>query len=161
VHKRATSKHGFIKLITAQTWGKPPPSPLIEFYVLGHRAYIQMSFCPEIPKFEVLKFPKLGLSWLWKPIPSCVDLVLRQGLRESCSPFQKKFNDMWQKTCTQVNQGDSWFLVVESQIAQIGSLIPGLSFGHNLCFKYPNGSCEPILNIYVSINFNDIRSSSI
>jgi hypothetical protein len=25
----------------------------------------------------------------------------------------------------------------------------GPSFGHNLCFKYPNGSCEPILNIYV------------
>ncbi len=27
------------------------------------------------------------------------------------------------------------------------TLIP--SFGHNLCFKYPNGSCEPILDIYV------------
>ncbi len=22
-------------------------------------------------------------------------------------------------------------------------------FGHNLCFKYPNGSCKPILDIYV------------
>ncbi len=27
------------------------------------------------------------------------------------------------------------------------------SFGHNFCFKCPNGSCEPILNIYVSIAF--------
>ncbi len=26
---------------------------------------------------------------------------------------------------------------------------PGPSFGHNLCFKCPNGSCEPISNIYV------------
>jgi len=36
--------------------------------------------------------------------------------------------------------------VVESQIA---NLIPDPSFGHNLCFKCPNGSCKPILNIYV------------
>ncbi len=28
---------------------------------------------------------------------------------------------------------------------QIGNLTPNLFFGHNLCFKYPNGSCEPIL----------------
>ncbi len=28
-------------------------------------------------------------------------------------------------------------------------MTPGLSFGHNLSFKYPNGSCKPILNIYV------------
>jgi hypothetical protein len=32
---------------------------------------------------------------------------------------------------------------------QIGNLTPGSSFGHNLCFKYPNGSCKPILDIYV------------
>jgi hypothetical protein len=43
-----------------------------------------------------------------------------------------------------------WLLMVGSQTA---SLTPGLSFDHNLCFKCPNGSCEPILNIYVSINF--------
>ncbi len=29
------------------------------------------------------------------------------------------------------------------------NLTPGSSFGHNLCFKYSNGSCEPILYIYV------------
>jgi hypothetical protein len=29
----------------------------------------------------------------------------------------------------------------------------GFSFRHNLCFKCPNGSCEPILDIYVSIVF--------
>jgi len=34
-----------------------------------------------------------------------------------------------------------------------GNLIPGPSFGHNLRFRYPNGSCEPILDIYVSIAF--------
>jgi hypothetical protein len=30
---------------------------------------------------------------------------------------------------------------------------PSLSFGHNLHFKCPNGSCKPILDIYVSIIF--------
>jgi hypothetical protein len=33
--------------------------------------------------------------------------------------------------------------------SQIGNLTPDPSFGHNLCFKHPNGSCEPILYIYV------------
>jgi hypothetical protein len=45
------------------------------------------------------------------------------------------------------NQGDSRLLVVESQI---GNLTPGPFFNHNLCFKYSNRSCEPILKIYVS-----------
>ncbi len=27
--------------------------------------------------------------------------------------------------------------------------LPAPSFGHSLCFKYPNGSCEPILSIYI------------
>jgi len=31
---------------------------------------------------------------------------------------------------------------------QIAILIPDPSFGHNLCFKYSNESCEPILDIY-------------
>ncbi len=42
--------------------------------------------------------------------------------------------------------------------SQTANLTPNLSFGHNLCFKCPNGSCEPILDIYVS---NDIKKVSI
>jgi hypothetical protein len=37
--------------------------------------------------------------------------------------------------------------------SQIGSLTPGLSFGHNLCFKYSNGSCKFILDIWVPRKF--------
>ncbi len=37
--------------------------------------------------------------------------------------------------------------------SQIVNLTLGPFFGHNLCFKCPNGSCEPILDIYVSITF--------
>jgi hypothetical protein len=36
---------------------------------------------------------------------------------------------------------------------QFDSLILGPSFGHNLCFRCPNGSCKPILNIYISRYF--------
>ncbi len=46
----------------------------------------------------------------------------------------------------QGNRVNSWLLVVESQIAN-STFSP--SFGHNLCFRCPNGWCEPMLNIYV------------
>jgi hypothetical protein len=49
------------------------------------------------------------------------------------------------------NHGYSSLLVVGSQIA---NLTPNFSFGHNLCFKNPNGSCEPILNIYIPRSFH-------
>jgi hypothetical protein len=44
------------------------------------------------------------------------------------------------------NQGNFWLLVVGSQIDNLTS---GPSFGHNLCFNYSNGSCEPTLDIYI------------
>jgi len=63
---------------------------------------------------------------------------------------------MFHTTYMQGNRINSRFLVVGNQI---GNLIPDLFFGHNLCFRCPNGSCEPILNIYVSILFsNDIKN---
>jgi len=37
--------------------------------------------------------------------------------------------------------------------SQTAKLIRDLSFGQNLCFKCPNGWCEPISDIYVSIPF--------
>jgi len=42
--------------------------------------------------------------------------------------------------------GDSLLLVVESQIA---NLTLGPFFDYNLCFRYPNESYDPILDIYV------------
>jgi hypothetical protein len=75
---------------------------------------------------------------------------LKRGLKQSCRPRRELFNGIWHATCTQVNQGNFRLLMVESQI---GNLTPDPSFGHNLCFKYANGSCKPILNICVPINF--------
>jgi hypothetical protein len=61
---------------------------------------------------------------------------------------------MWHVTCTQVNQGDFWLLMVGSQI---GSLTLGPSFGQKLCFKYPSGSCEPIIDIYIPKAFQQYK----
>ncbi len=33
--------------------------------------------------------------------------------------------------------------------SQIDNLTPDFSFGYNLCFRYPHGACEPILDIYI------------
>ncbi len=98
----------------------------------------------------IAKFPKLGLPRLWGPITLCASFWLRWGLKKSCSPHPEFSNSILHAMCTQGNRVDSWLLMVESQIA---NLIPGLSFGHNLCFKCPNRSCEPILYIYVSLAF--------
>jgi hypothetical protein len=65
---------------------------------------------------------------------------------------------MFYTTCTQGIRIDSWLLMVGSQTA---NLTPGNFFGHNLCFRCPNGSCKPILDIYVSITFNGIKKFSI
>ncbi len=82
----------------------------------------------------------------------CEDLQLKWGPKQSYSPLWDLFNDMWHVTYTQGNHGDSWILVVRSQI---DNLIPNPSFGHNLCFKCPNGSCEPILDIWRNFQSNE------
>jgi hypothetical protein len=94
-----------------------------------------------VSKFLQLRFPRL-----WGPITLCVDLRLRWGSKQSCSLCQEFFNGMSHATYTQGNWSDSWLLVVGSQIA---NLIPDPYFGYNLCVKCPNGSCKPILDIYV------------
>jgi len=51
----------------------------------------------------------------------------------------------------QGNRLNSQLLIVGSQTT---NLTPGPSFGHNLCFRCPNGRCEPILNIYIPRSFH-------
>jgi hypothetical protein len=80
------------------------------------------------------------------PITLCANLWLRWCLKQSCSPCWKLFNIMWKVTYKRANWGDSQLWVVGSQI---GNLTFGPSFGHNLFFKCPNGSCKPISDICV------------
>jgi hypothetical protein len=98
----------------------------------------------------VPKLPRMGVPQLCGIITSGADLRLGRVLNQSCSPCWELSNDVLHATCTQGNWVNSWLSVVGSQIA---NLTPGLSFGHNLCCRCPNESCEPILDIYTSIAF--------
>jgi len=57
---------------------------------------------------------------------------------------------MWYDPYTHVILGNYGLSMVGNQI---DILTPDLFLGHNLCCKYSNGSCKPILDIYVSIAF--------
>jgi hypothetical protein len=92
----------------------------------------------------VPKFPNFELPRLWGPIIFSENLQLIWGLKKSCSSRRELSNGMWHVTFTQGNRVNSWLLVAGSQIV---NLTLGPSFDHNLCFKCPNGSCEPILDI--------------
>jgi hypothetical protein len=70
--------------------------------------------------------------------------------KQSCSFCWELSNSMWHATCTQGNRDNSWLLMVGSQIA---NSTPGHSFGRNLCFRCPNGSCKPISDIYIPRTF--------
>jgi hypothetical protein len=92
----------------------------------------------------VLKFPNLGFPQLWGHITWRADLRSWWGLRQICNHRRNFSNNMLHVACWQGNRVDFWLLVVGSQT---NNLTPGLSVGHNLCFKCPNGWSKPILNI--------------
>jgi len=93
-----------------------------------------------------LKFFEIELLTFWKAITSYVNLRLKWSLKQSCSSHWEISNNMWHAIYMHVFQDDSRLLMGESQI---DTLTPDPSFGHNLCFKYSNGSCKPILHIYI------------
>jgi hypothetical protein len=144
----------------------------IIYLVPLHETHIQMAFCPG-PSFSHnlcfkcpngsckpildIYIPTLGLPRIWGPITSCADLRLRWGLKQSYNPCREPFNGMSHTTCMQQNQVDSQLLVVESQIV---NLIPGPSFGHNLCFKFPNGHASTFQTSMFQKFSNDIKNSS-
>jgi hypothetical protein len=125
--------------------------PLIVYFVPLHEAHIQMAFCRGTPKNGSLEIPKVGSPVTLWPITLFANIRLRWSLKQSYSFHQKLSNGVLHVTCMQVNRVNSRLLVLGKQIA---NLTPGFPFNHNLCFKCPNGSCETILNIYVSIAFH-------
>jgi hypothetical protein len=104
---------------------------------------------------RVSKFSRLGLSQLWGHITLCANLRWRWGVKKNYSPRQDLSNYMLHATWKRGNQGDSQLLVVGSRIAKLTpDLTSNPSFGHNLCFRCPNGSCQPISDIYIPISFS-------
>jgi hypothetical protein len=132
------------------TWGEATTFPPYNIICASPRSPHPNGILSWDSQMGVLKLPKLGLPQLWGPITSHANLGLRWGLKQSYSSHQDFFNGMYHATFTQVNRVDSRLLVIGNQTA---NLTPGLFFNHNLCLKCPNGSCEPILDIYGLISF--------
>jgi hypothetical protein len=103
----------------------------------------------------VPKSHQMGLPRLWSPITLQANLRSQCGLQQSCRSRRDLSNNMSHVLCSQVFRVDSRLLVVGSQNWQTPeNLTPNPSFGHNLCFRYPNEQCEPILDIYASRAFH-------
>jgi hypothetical protein len=90
---------------------------LTVLFMISHKGYIQMSFCPRTPKFGVLKFLKLCFLTFWKAITSFEDLWLKWGLKQNCSFHWNFSNNMWHVTYTHVIKGNLWLLWVGIKLA--------------------------------------------
>ncbi len=125
--------------------GKPPPSPLQYILCLATGPAPKCCFVPGLPSEspEILKVGTLATleahNFVCRPL---IEMKFKSKLQLS--------KGMWQATCMQGNRDNSRLLMIGNQIANL-TLDP--SFGHNLCLKCPNGSCEPILNIYIPKDF--------
>jgi hypothetical protein len=137
--------------------GEATTLPHIVYFVPFHEAHIQIAFCPRTLKWEFRNSQNWDSHDFGGPITLYADLKLRWGLKQSCSPRRELSNSISHITYTQGNWVDSRLLVVMSEIA---NLTPDLSFGHNLCFRCPNESFKPILDIYVSIAFQWYKKTS-
>jgi hypothetical protein len=130
---------GLTRLTTTRTREKPPPSPIL--YTSPRRlhpnGFLSRDFRRGVPRL-----PGLGLPQLCAAITTRSDLRSRQSLKQTCNSHQELSNGVSHATCTHRNRVNSRLFVVGSQIA---NLTPNLSFCLNLCYRYPNGSCEPIL----------------
>jgi hypothetical protein len=134
MHGQTTCIHRLTRLTMAQTWRKSPPSPYSILCDLPWRLHPNDIF-PGTPKLKFSKISKLGFPPFWMPIISCADLWLRRGLKQSCNPHWKLFNNICHVLWTHVIQDNHQLLMVRNQI---DTLSPNLSFNHNLCCKYLN-----------------------
>ncbi len=141
VHRQTTCIHKPTRLTTSHTWGEATTFPLIIFFVPSHMAYTRMSFCLKTPKLGVSKFPKLGFLWLCKPITFWEKLLLRWVIKQSYNLRQEFAN------CMLHTSKAGQFQIFNAQESNWPF------FRHNLCFKYSNEMCEPILNIKVPRDF--------
>jgi hypothetical protein len=133
----------------ARIRGKPPPSPYSILCSFARMLHPNGSFSRDsqsgVPKLSRFELPRL-----WEFITSRPGLKSERGLNQCCSSRQEISNAMSHSCWWRREKVDSRLLVVGSQTA---SLTPGPSFAHNLSCRYPNGSCEAILDIYTSRPF--------
>jgi hypothetical protein len=98
----------------------------------------------------VSKLSRFELPGLWELITPGSDLGLGWGLKQTCSSPQELSNGVSHSNFSHRGRVDSRLFVVGSWIV---NLTLGPSFDHNLCYRCPYGSCEPIFDIYTSRPF--------
>jgi hypothetical protein len=146
----ARTNHGqlkHIRLTTAQTWGKPSPSPLYYTLQLSMGATSKWLFVPRLPSGSP-NIPIIGTPTTLRAYNFLCMPPIAMKSKQSYISCWELSNGMLHIACMPKNLVDSWHLMVGTQIA---NLTPDLSFGHNLCFRCLNGQCKPILDTYVSI----------
>jgi hypothetical protein len=144
-----TGNSGFTTLTTARTQGSHHLPPYIILCASPRHPHPN-GFLSRDSQWGVPKLSRFGLSQLCGTITLCSDLWLGRGPKQSYSSRRELSNGVLHFTYTHRGRVDSWLLVVKSQTAK---LTPDLSFCHNLCCRCPNGSCEPIFDIYTLITF--------
>jgi len=132
--------------------------PKVSQNILGHDTYNILYTSPWGPhpngflswdsQRGILKLPGLELLSLCGAITLCSDLWSGWSLKQSCSYCQKLSNGVSHATCMHRFRSILDFLFSR---VKLSILTPDLFFCHNLCCRCPNGSCEPILDIYTSI----------
>ncbi len=98
---------------------------------------------------------KVGILAILEPYNFACRSLIEMKFEAKLQPRQKFSNGMLHATCTQGNRVDSRLFVVWSQTA---NLAPDFSFGHNLCFRCPNGHATPFYTFKVQELSNDIRN---
>jgi hypothetical protein len=112
--------------------GEATTFPLIVYSVLGHGASTKWQFIPRLPSGspEILRIGTFvtleAHNFVWRPP---IKVMFKAELHLSSKAFQQ-------------------YVACHLHARKL-VLTPGLSFGHNLCFKCLNGSCKPIFDIYV------------
>jgi len=138
VHGQATSIHEFIRLTMVWTWGNPPPSPLYCFLSLATRVAPKCHFALGLPNRE---------SWNsqnWVFYNFLCKFLIETRFKAKLYPSLKIFQQYM--TCNLHASKSRWFLTFNGHdLNWHFDFWP--FFGHNLCSKYSNGSCKPILDI--------------
>ncbi len=124
--------------------GEATTFPLILYSMPLHEGHIEMVFCPRTPKWES-RNSQLGIpatlrahNSLCRPL---IEMRSEAKLYSSLRAFQ------WYVACHLHARKMGRFPIFSGR--ESNYQLDSRPFFHNLCFRCPNGSCEPILDIYV------------
>ncbi len=130
--------------------GEATTFPFIVFSVPLHEAHIQMAFCLRTPKWEP-RIPTIATpATLGAHNFVCKPLIVMNSTAK-LYPLSRSFQHYVARHLHATKSGQFPTFSGRESNWQFDSQP---LFAHNLCLICPNGSCEPISNIYISIAFH-------